>query len=228
MSLPHLLFQSWQWHTDKVVLPAGILKPLVALALLALWNAFWGVLMIRLAHDEVLGRWEGIGDAVGRLSAAMVFWAIVAQILVSVVSGLALLLLIVPGVIVAVKFSLTLPAVVCEGLGPVSAMKRSSRLVRGHGWSVFGAYSLLFLATIASFLTVGVFLWFAKGPWTAADNFYEVWVSGKNVLAQVLIGPFWAIVPTVFYTSLRSGVDEARHPETLGAVQLAAGEDRGT
>lgn len=229
MFLPHYLFQSWQWHTDNVVLPAGTLNSLLALALLGLWNTFWGVLMIRLAFDEVRDRWVGIGEAVGRLSVPIILWAIVAQFFVSVVSGLAFLLLVVPGIIVAVKFSLTVPAVVCEGLGPVAAMRLSSRMVKGHGWSVFGAFCLLLVVTLASLFGLGVFFWSARGTWGSTETFFKFWATGKSVFAQVFIGPFWAIVPTVFYAYLRPGLQEAKltlpAPDASAAGGLEAGEE---
>ena len=49
-----------------------------------------------------------------------------------------LLLLIFPGIIWAVKFSLSRYFVVEKGLGPIEALKASSRTTKGVKWELFG------------------------------------------------------------------------------------------
>ena len=51
--------------------------------------------------------------------------------------GIGLLLLVVPGLILFTRWSLAVPVVMLEGLSPRAAMKRSTALVKGHGWAVF-------------------------------------------------------------------------------------------
>jgi Membrane domain of glycerophosphoryl diester phosphodiesterase len=50
--------------------------------------------------------------------------------------GLGLLLLVVPGVVLAVRWSLAVPIVMLEHASARAAMRRSRELVRGHGWRV--------------------------------------------------------------------------------------------
>ena len=47
-------------------------------------------------------------------------------------------LLIVPGIWLAVAFSVAVPALLLERIGPFAAMGRSFRLVRGRWWATFG------------------------------------------------------------------------------------------
>lgn len=155
MALPLFLFQAWQWRADHIGLFKGIGPPLMGAALLVLWNVFWVVVMIRLAADEIGGFAEGLGEAVSRLSASTFAWALLAQVLIFVATGFASLMFIIPGIYVAVKLSLTLPVIVCEGLRPVAAMKRSSRLVRDRFWSVLGAFFIMFLATVVGSIALG-------------------------------------------------------------------------
>jgi hypothetical protein len=218
MALPHFLFQSWQWKADKMVMPPGILKPLLALLLLALWSTFWLALMIRLAADEVEDRAEGLGGAVGQLSVAMVVWMIIAELLVSLATGLATLLFIIPGIIVAVRLSLTAPVIVCEGLGPVKAMRRSGRLVKGHGWSVFGAFILLACISLVCVFLVGTVLWASEGFSTTTRSFFKIWVMGINMPTQAILSPFTAIVPTLFYIPLRLKLDAASEQPILSGL----------
>lgn len=207
MVLPLLLYHAWQWRLDWAGPLPGLGTFLLMAPLFAVWNAFWVVLMIRLAADEIEGTAGGLGEAVARLSVSTVAWAVIAQFLVSLLIGLASLLLLVPGIIVAVRLSLTLPVIVCEGRGPIDAMGQSRRLVKGHGWSVFGAFFLLFLASTAASIAAGAALWAAKGPGTVFRSTFQFWAGGGNTILQTAIGPLWAIVPTLFYEPLRSERD---------------------
>lgn len=207
MAFPLFLFQAWQWRAGHMGHFKGIGPPLMGAALLALWNVFWVVVMIRLAADEIGGFAEGLGEAVSRLSASTFAWALLAQALISVATGFASLMFIIPGIYVAVKLSLTLPVIVCEGLRPVAAMRRSSRLVRGRFWSVLGALFIMFLATVVGSIALGGSLWAVSGMWTSARTILHLWTGGSAMLAQALFGPFWAIIPTLFYVGLASRHD---------------------
>lgn len=221
MGLPLSLFHVWQLRTDQMVLPSVVGPALMGAVLLALWNVFWVILMIRVAAEEIAGVSEGLGEAVSRLSVSTLAWAVVAQFLVSLATGLASLLFIIPGIIVAVKLSLTLPAVVCEGLGPIAAMRRSSRLVKGHGWSVFGVLCLLFLTTLVASLALGGVLLVAKEPWMTVRTIFHLWTGGSNMLVRILLGPIWAIVPTLFYAAFRFRHDAVSpQPELSGTYGL--------
>jgi len=69
-----------------------------------------------------------------------------------------LILLIVPGIIWGIKFSLWPYFVVDKGLGPVQALKASSRTTMGVKWSLFGFGILCFLIALLGYmvLIVGV------------------------------------------------------------------------
>ncbi len=77
---------------------------------------------------------ESIGRGLRRF--APVF---LATLLTSIVIVAGFFLVIVPGLIAAIVFSLTLPACVVERLDAVKSMKRSSALTRGYRWPIFGA-----------------------------------------------------------------------------------------
>lgn len=221
MYLPQLLLRSWQLRAEAAGVTRRVGSVLLAGILFAAWNSFWLALMVRMAADEIEGGSKGIGGAVARLTPAIVIWAVVAQFLITMATAVATLFFIIPGIIIGVRLSLTLPAVVCEGLGPISAMKRSFRLVKGHTWSVLGALLLVLLATFASFVTVSVVTWVANGPFSTTENLLKTWILGRNTFVQALIMPFWAIVPTLFYASFRSKLDSA---EALKAASVRGDE----
>lgn len=58
-------------------------------------------------------------------------------------------LLIVPGIMIALATSVALPAVVVEGLGPTAAFRRSLELTRGYRWRLLGGFFLVFLVNLA-------------------------------------------------------------------------------
>src|SRR4029453_3968616 len=59
------------------------------------------------------------------------------SILMGLGVGLGLVLLIVPGILLAIRWAVAVPVVMLEGLGARAAMRRSQELVRGHRKDVF-------------------------------------------------------------------------------------------
>jgi uncharacterized membrane protein len=74
---------------------------------------------------------------------------------VLIVAG-GLVLLIVPGIVWAVKFSLFPYIIVDEGLSPVAALKQSARLTAGVKWDLFLFNLLLGLINMLGILALGV------------------------------------------------------------------------
>ena len=57
----------------------------------------------------------------------------------------AFIALIIPGIWLAVAWSVSFPALLSENVGPVAALGRSFRLVQGRWWPVFGALIVMYL-----------------------------------------------------------------------------------
>src|SRR6185312_4906291 len=86
-----------------------------------------------------------------------VFWPLAAvSILFGVALAIGFILLIIPGLILMVIWSVVAPVTVLERPGPFAAFGRSRELVRGNGWQVFGVIVIVFLAVAAISLGVGV------------------------------------------------------------------------
>ncbi len=125
-----------------------------------------------------------------------------ATLLVAVGTALGLLLLVVPGVILYVRWAVVTPALVTERLGPAEAMRRSWALVSGRSWPVLGAVALGFLFfAIADqiFSAIGTGLLERLDSTVAGEVAYAVTVT----LASILTIPFLAAVVTVVYFDLR-------------------------
>jgi len=77
---------------------------------------------------------------------------VLAQILLTIVVVVGLILLIVPGIFLAVRLSFVPFLVVDEGRGPVDAMTESFNRTAGHGWTIVGAALLAILVVIVGFI----------------------------------------------------------------------------
>jgi hypothetical protein len=104
-----------------------------------------------------------------------------------------LLLLIVPGVILAARWSLIAPVIVLERRRPVEALARSNELVRGRT----GRVLLLLLATAAISAALGLGLAEALD---ATPGSFASWLA--SVIAASLTAPYGAHVFTVLYFRL--------------------------
>lgn len=103
-----------------------------------------------------------------------------------------LILLIVPGIIIAVRLSVSIPALVVEGKRGTEALGRSWNLVRGYSWPVFGAFVVVaFLTGIVSagLTAIGDDNWFAVGLLQA--------------IASSITTPFTGLVVGLIYFDLR-------------------------
>ena len=88
------------------------------------------------------------------------FWRVVGTgILYGLIILAGFILLIVPGIIWAVKFSLCYYFVIDKGLGPIEALKASSRTTMGVKWQLFGFGIVCALINLLGLfcLIVGIF-----------------------------------------------------------------------
>lgn len=78
----------------------------------------------------------------------------------SMVYGLAvtvgLVLLIIPGIIIMLRYQMYAYALVDKQLGPLAALKFSATITRGNLWRLVGLYLVLYLINIAGLLVFGV------------------------------------------------------------------------
>jgi hypothetical protein len=121
-------------------------------------------------------------------------------ILISILVGLAvlggLILLIIPGLIFAVMFSVSIPALVVENRRGTDAMSRSWNLVKGHFWHAVG---VIVVAGIIAAVVSGIIG--AIGG-ALGDNWFLSWIF--QAIAQIITAPFSAIVSVLLYLDLRA------------------------
>ncbi|HEY7478502.1 MAG TPA: hypothetical protein VIB62_09715 [Actinomycetota bacterium] len=121
---------------------------------------------------------------------------ILVSLLVGLAVGIGLILLIIPGLILLVMFAVAIPALVVEDRRGTDAMSRSWNLVKGHFWHVVGVIVVGWLISVVVGLVFG-----AIGA-AIGDLWVLRWIF--DVIAQILIAPFIALVTVVLYIDLRA------------------------
>jgi hypothetical protein len=123
---------------------------------------------------------------------------------ISILTGLAVLLgfvlLIIPGIIVGVRFVFGSTVLVVEGRKGTAALGRSWRLAQGHFWKLFGTLLLanIMASVVESVLAIPGFVAFvAIGP--------EGWpfLAIGSSLAAILTTPFTTLITVLLYFDLR-------------------------
>jgi hypothetical protein len=129
--------------------------------------------------------------------------------------GLASLLLLVPGIMLAIAWCVAIPAYVVEQTGVIAAFGRSAELTRGNRWRIFGLFVIYFIAAIVIELVLGVvgratgFAMIGRIPVLTL-----LIVAPLIQMATALIGSTGAAVLYVELRRLRDGVG----PQGLAAI----------
>ncbi len=138
---------------------------------------------------------------------------------------LGALLIVLPGIWVAVAWSVVYPVVLVEDVRGRRALGRSRRLVRGRWWASF---AVLLLGFLLAFI-VGAIFGFVFGVLSAVNEslgFLIVTSTVANLLASVVTTPFQAALVTVLYFDLRvrkEGFDLQLLAQRIGVPRPAEG-----
>lgn len=121
---------------------------------------------------------------------------------------LGLFLFVAPGIYLAIRWYFVAQSVVIDNRRGADALARSSELVRGSWWRVFGiAIVITLVATLpAAILQIPLTL-----AAEAADR--AVFLLAGSILGQIVSGPFVAIASTLLYFDLAGRISaRAREP----------------
>jgi hypothetical protein len=152
------------------------------------------------AFQDMLNRHVRAGESLG-VASARFFPIVGVAICVGIAGGFGMLLLVVPGIIWLVMWSVAVPACVVERLGPIQSMRRSAALTKGHRWKIFGIFVLLLVVNLICQIVLRLVLKAAGG---VDANIVGLWIWSAIFTA------FSAIVTTIIYHDLRvakEGVD---------------------
>jgi hypothetical protein len=112
--------------------------------------------------------------------------------------ALGLMLFIVPGVLLAIRWTLAAPIVMLEGLGARAAMERSGELVQGHRGAVFRVLLNVWVRTLIVGVILNVIL--SRLSATTGHPILSFWLSGA--LASAVVTPYAGHALSVVYYRL--------------------------
>jgi hypothetical protein len=160
--------------------------------LLVIFGLPWCQLAITYAVSEAaLGRTSSVGGAYGAMSSRYLPY-LGTYLLAGLGILVGFLLLIIPGIYLAVSWVMVGALVVIEGLSGTTALKRSRSLVSGHWWHAFG---VLFVTMLIGTAITGGFQW--------AFGFIPVLGPLLNGIVGAIAFVFYAAVFVVLYFDLR-------------------------
>jgi hypothetical protein len=151
------------------------------------------------------------------------------SILISFGLILPFLCLLLPGIWLAVAWSVSGPALLAEGKGGAKALGRSYRLVQGRWWATFGTLVVMYLIVIVISLIVGGLLGAVLVASADSEAVAAVLTTIINTLSSLITLPLFAAVLTIIYYDLRvrkegfdlhvlaSGVGSESSPENVAA-----------
>jgi hypothetical protein len=125
-------------------------------------------------------------------------------------------LLIVPGIMLLVMWSVAAPACVVEHTGVFGALSRSRELTRGHRWAILGLYvAVIILMIIVSMLFAGLTgMSMLAEPTSTTPSLVELGSSMVSSMITSIIGSTFA---AAIYYELRQ-IKEGIGPEALASV----------
>jgi hypothetical protein len=125
-----------------------------------------------------------------------------------------LVLLVIPGIMLAVAWCVAVPAYVVEQTGIIGAFSRSAELTRGNRWRVFALFVIYLIATIIMEVLLGVFSGAASLASGGGMTFAQAIIFSPLLrVATALLG---ATATAALYVELR------RVRDGVGADNLAA------
>lgn len=124
----------------------------------------------------------------------------------TIVIIMGFMLLIIPGIIIAMIIYVAVPVVIIERAGVFESLTRSADLTSGYRWKIFGIYLLVFLINMGLGIVQSIF---AFGG--------VVVVSVVTILTSALSMAFGAVVVAVAYQELRR-VKEGADIDSIASV----------
>lgn len=196
---------------------------MVAVGLGGLINAALSLLaqgaLVRTTIDYSEGKITSIGQAI-TTGQATILPLLGLGIVVAVCVALASILLLVPGIMLFIMWSVAAPALVDERPGIIGALRRSRELTKGFRWKIFGLLLVVMVIFWITVILVGVVAagtgtasWLGTNP-AAAPSVGALIVG---LLINTLLIGFWSTLTNSLFIELRQA-KEGLAPDALAEV----------
>jgi uncharacterized membrane protein len=211
IALPHLVLLAVQFAgvgMQSEGLFTGVAPNLLWIAvlyvvLLGVTGASQGATVIAVSHLH-LGRPTSIAESFAGIKGRIVYLALI-TIGYWIGIGVGFLLLIIPGIILALMWALTIPVAVLEDTGLRDSVNRSAELTKGHRGRVFVVYLLFLVLWYAVYMVWEIPILAGIGFVARAHRVVSIplWTQIAfplgNFLSQSLVGPLMTISFSLFY-----------------------------
>lgn len=131
--------------------------------------------------------------------------------------ALGSLLLVVPGIMIAVAWCVAVPVLIAERKPILDTFGRSAELTRGNRWRIFG----LFLIYVVAYVIIGAVIAALSGAWLLVEGDRDMATGpgeiAVNMVTNVISSLIGATGGAVLYTELRR-VREGATPNALAAI----------
>lgn len=183
---------------------AGTTVALIVVALLGLLGELLATgAVFKLQLDAYLGRPHNISEsfAFARGKIWSLLWlGIVATVLI----GIGLILVVIPGIWLMVATSVAVPALMLEDVKGFKAVRRSISLVRRRWWATFGRLLLAVVLYVVAAFLIGVIAGAINRGIDVTNVTLFLVINGIiSALLLILLSPFIAAVINVIYIDLR-------------------------
>ena len=111
--------------------------------------------LIRATIEDLSGKTPSIGDCI-RTALAVLLPTIGLGLLAGIAIAIGFALLVVPGIILWLRWSVAVPALVQERQGVMASMSRSAALTSGSRWALFGLFLILIIISIVIQWVIGI------------------------------------------------------------------------
>jgi multisubunit Na+/H+ antiporter MnhG subunit len=217
--LPTVLMQLWTESRMQAILavdPGAAADP--AFAFRNSWISFVAIFissifalllqsaLVRATIEDLNGKRPTFGDSL-QIAIRFLLPTLGIGFLVALGSGLAMIALIVPGIILWLGWSVSVPVLIQERLGVVGSMSRSRALTKGSRWSLFGLFLVLIIIAMVIQGAAGVVVYLFHGIAAAI-------VAG---LVQSVMSMLLSVAAAVSYVELRQ-VKEGTSVDELAEI----------
>jgi Membrane domain of glycerophosphoryl diester phosphodiesterase len=202
--LPHLVVFAFQCWGLGITAPGRVVFFSLETILLSMVVGAASQAATVIAVSQVhLDRPAGVMDSFSRVKGE-IFGVIGLTLAVGILVGLACIALIVPGILLAVRWSLAVPAKVLEGKDVGGAMSRSSELTKGSRGRIFVIWFLIIVLSFALSFAVRWPIEIAAGVKSLAALKqaavgYRIAGLLATFISQCLVGPLVTIIFSLLY-----------------------------
>jgi hypothetical protein len=130
---------------------------------------------------------------------------VAAEIVANILIGIGFLAFVVPGLLLAVRWSVVAQTAAVDHEGWLPALRRSGRLAAGNYGHIFGLLVVVWVATIAIGVAAGMsFRLTGSGPFFISHGTSVGWVL-VGIAVHTVIASFMALTLAILYFDLRAG-----------------------